>query len=247
MAPGLAAPAPTRLVAGQAELILQALTYPFETVLDIGTGSGAAARAFHAAGKAVTATGFDAALYSNDPMPPGVVFHADVDVCDLARFADASFDAVWCAHVLEHTLNPGGALAEIRRVLKPGGYLFLTVPPFKHGVVGGHLTPGWNVGILMQVLLHAGFDVRRGAFIRHLNNIGAFVQAGEPPPVALYRRNGDLERARDWLPPGIEVRQGFDGDLDQVNWTWRVPANLRRTGWKHGLKRALARRLSRLL
>lgn len=43
-------------------------------------------------------------------------------------FPDASYDAVLCNQVLEHVFNPEEFLAEIRRVLKPGGRLLLTVP-----------------------------------------------------------------------------------------------------------------------
>jgi len=40
-------------------------------------------------------------------------------------FADGEFDAVWTIWVLEHIPNPEQALREIRRVLKPGGLLYL--------------------------------------------------------------------------------------------------------------------------
>jgi SAM-dependent methyltransferase len=43
-------------------------------------------------------------------------------------FADDSFDSVLCNQVLEHVFNPNEFLAEISRVLKPGGKLLLTVP-----------------------------------------------------------------------------------------------------------------------
>jgi SAM-dependent methyltransferase len=42
--------------------------------------------------------------------------------------ADAQYDAVFCTQVLEHVPNPREVLAEICRVLKPGGHLYMTVP-----------------------------------------------------------------------------------------------------------------------
>lgn len=39
-----------------------------------------------------------------------------------------SLDAVVCTQVLEHVAEPGAALAEFRRVLRPDGWLFLTTP-----------------------------------------------------------------------------------------------------------------------
>jgi SAM-dependent methyltransferase len=42
--------------------------------------------------------------------------------------ADASFDAVLCTQVLEHVDDPAAVLAELHRVLRPGGGLWLTVP-----------------------------------------------------------------------------------------------------------------------
>lgn len=40
-------------------------------------------------------------------------------------FSDGSFDALWSVWVLEHIPNPELALNEMRRVVKPGGYMFL--------------------------------------------------------------------------------------------------------------------------
>ncbi len=42
--------------------------------------------------------------------------------------ADGSFDAVICSQVLEHVFTPQEFLAEIHRVLRPGGSLLLTTP-----------------------------------------------------------------------------------------------------------------------
>lgn len=42
--------------------------------------------------------------------------------------ADASFDAVLCSQVFEHVFTPVQFMAELNRVLRPGGLLVLTVP-----------------------------------------------------------------------------------------------------------------------
>jgi SAM-dependent methyltransferase len=43
-------------------------------------------------------------------------------------FGDASFDTILCTEVLEHAAAPEALIAEIERVLKPGGTLLATVP-----------------------------------------------------------------------------------------------------------------------
>jgi predicted SAM-dependent methyltransferase len=43
-------------------------------------------------------------------------------------FQDASFDAIICNHVLEHVTKDVEAIAELYRVLKPGGWAILQVP-----------------------------------------------------------------------------------------------------------------------
>ena len=50
------------------------------------------------------------------------------DVQDMKQIADSSFDTVLCTQVLEHVPNPWVALAEMHRVLRPGGSLILSVP-----------------------------------------------------------------------------------------------------------------------
>jgi SAM-dependent methyltransferase len=54
---------------------------------------------------------------------------ADVvaDITNL-QFKDNQFDWIICNHVMEHIENEGRALLEIKRCLKPGGSLIITVP-----------------------------------------------------------------------------------------------------------------------
>jgi SAM-dependent methyltransferase len=61
-------------------------------------------------------------------LPSEVAFRAmDLDVEPLP-FADGSFQLVVCAHVLEHLRRPGAVLDELRRVLSPGGRLYVELP-----------------------------------------------------------------------------------------------------------------------
>ena len=57
----------------------------------------------------------------------GPFLHKPFIACDATRlpFADRTFDALWSITVLEHIPDPEAALDEMRRVLKPGGLLFL--------------------------------------------------------------------------------------------------------------------------
>ncbi len=78
------------------------------------------------------------------------LFISAADACNLP-FADQSFDKVICSEVLEHIPNYKGVLAEINRILKPGGIFAVSVPRFVpewicwklsdayHAVEGGHI------------------------------------------------------------------------------------------------------------
>lgn len=51
------------------------------------------------------------------------------DICKHnAGIPDERFDLIVCTEVLEHTLQPFHAAAELRRLLRPGGHLFITTP-----------------------------------------------------------------------------------------------------------------------
>ncbi len=61
---------------------------------------------------------------------------ARVDIIDdgetLASFPDGKLNFVIANHFLEHCQNPIGALANMLRVLRPDGVLFLAVPDMRH-------------------------------------------------------------------------------------------------------------------
>ena len=86
---------------------------------------------------------------------------------DLGRFADARFDKVYGTHVVYFWVEPARDLAEIRRVLRPGGALVLGFFPSEDGTAGATRFP---VERAVRLLGQAGFtDVRaeRRAAGRH--------------------------------------------------------------------------------
>jgi SAM-dependent methyltransferase len=63
---------------------------------------------------------------SADLDPSNAMVQADIT---RLPFGEGSFDFVLCIHVLEHVPDDRGAIAELHRVLRPGGRAVLQVPP----------------------------------------------------------------------------------------------------------------------
>jgi SAM-dependent methyltransferase len=61
----------------------------------------------------------------------------EATACDASAgipYGDATFDVVVCGEVLEHVVDTDNLLAEIHRVLAPGGRLILTTPNLAYAV-----------------------------------------------------------------------------------------------------------------
>jgi SAM-dependent methyltransferase len=202
------------------DLVSQALEYEYRSILDIGAGNGFASKVFAENGKDVTATGLSIDTYGRSNFVTTVSLHENVFIEDMHIFSDSQFDAVWCSHVLEHTQNPGRALNEIHRVLKDGGYLFIVVPEYTDLIVGGHVSTGWNIGVLMYNLVLSGFNVRSGRFINHCWNVTGFVQKTQPLIADLRHDDGDIELLSHLFPEALNVKQGFNGKINSCNWVW---------------------------
>ena len=50
------------------------------------------------------------------------------DICAPSRLRAGRYDGIVCLSVLEHVYDPFAAIAEIHRLLRPGGYLLLHLP-----------------------------------------------------------------------------------------------------------------------
>jgi SAM-dependent methyltransferase len=135
---------------------------PGERVLDMGCGAGRHAFEMYRRGADVVAFDQDAdelsgvrdlfaAMKDTGEVPEGA--EADVKEGDALSlpFADGEFDRIVAAEVLEHIPADIHAIAELARVLRPGGTIALTVPRWLpeiicwrlsddyHNVPGGHI------------------------------------------------------------------------------------------------------------
>ena len=135
---------------------------PGDRVLDMGCGGGRHAFALYRRGADVTALDRSAgdlvdveavfgAMREAGEAPAGARARTVRGDAYALPFDDDSFDAVIAAEVLEHLPEDERAMAELHRVLRPGGSLAVTVPrwgPEKvcwalseayHSVEGGHV------------------------------------------------------------------------------------------------------------
>jgi SAM-dependent methyltransferase len=60
--------------------------------------------------------------------PHGITAADAICYAEALPFASSSFDTILCTEVLEHTQQPFHVIQEFFRLLKPGGYLLLSVP-----------------------------------------------------------------------------------------------------------------------
>ena len=106
------------------------------------------------------------------------------------------WDAVCLFDVLEHVDDEAGALAACRRLLAPGGRLFVTVPAYawlwsRHDELLGHRRRYTAKG-LRQVTEHAGFAVERLTYFNTL--LAPPIMAVRLARAALRRPGHDLDR-----------------------------------------------------
>ena len=136
----------------RARVILEELLtkYNFKTVLDVGSGNPHKKHSsiFEKCGKEVHTCDMTPEY---NPTYEGNFLEIE------SKIPNNYYDCIWCSHTLEHQINPGVFLNVLKKKLKEGGILALTVPPMKHYIVPGHVNH-WTPGMLLYNLVTVGFD-----------------------------------------------------------------------------------------
>lgn len=188
---------------------------PGERLLDIGCGAGR--HSVEAVRRGADVVALDLSLDDLRRARTGVEEFGDVDVPqpgaflaargDARRipFDDASFDRVIASEVLEHIPDDDAAIAELVRVLRPGGVMAVTVPrwlpervcwalsPDYHTVPGGHVRI-YRGHVLRAKLRRAGLRPQAQHHAHALHSPYWWLrclygpQRDDPLPVRLYHR-----------------------------------------------------------
>ena len=105
-------------------------------VLDLGCGSGRVARSLARDGLSLTGADISSRMLDAAAREPGgdqvTWVLQDADRPFPLPLDGAQFDAVISSSVLEYLTDPKSALAEMARLLKPGGWTLFTVPDPRH-------------------------------------------------------------------------------------------------------------------
>lgn len=190
---------------GRRRIIAEAvrgLGMPAETrILDAGCGSGRNMVELAAFGAVTGLELADASVARARSRSVGAVEQGSLDAIP---FPDASFDLAVSFDVIEHLDDDRLALRELRRVVRPGGALLVTVPAYQwlwseHDVINHHRRR-YNTATLTQASIEAGWTVQRTTYFNAFLLPIAIAYRG----LSRLRRisddpTSDLSRTPGWL------------------------------------------------
>jgi demethylmenaquinone methyltransferase/2-methoxy-6-polyprenyl-1,4-benzoquinol methylase len=128
-------------------------------VLDVATGTGLVAAELLRHGFRVTGVDRSPEMLAVARRRFGVRVPLVESRAEALPFADASFDHLTFTYLLRYVDDPGATLAELARVVRPGG----GVASLEFGVPGGLARPAWELYVraglpLAGVVLRSGWD-----------------------------------------------------------------------------------------
>ena len=134
--------------------------------LDIGCGTGVNLKFLSQYGRVIGLDSEELAVKLCQEGGQGRALRGDVREIP---FRDRSFDVVVAMDVMEHVDDDAGMLQEVRRVLKPGGLLYLTVPAFMflwslQDDVSLHRRR-YTLRLVKNVVEKGGFRIRRISYM----------------------------------------------------------------------------------
>jgi SAM-dependent methyltransferase len=192
---------------------------PGDRVLDVGCGRGVVVEPL--ADRGFELHGVEISSEAARGVDPRAEIRIAPHLAD-ARYPDGYFQEVILWHVLEHLDDPAGTLAEVHRILRPGGRLVVAVPNFSSaqarwsGAAWFHLDlprhlyhfplPG-----LRRLLVDTGFLIESEHHFSLRQNPFGWIQSGLNR-VALLPRNGLytlLHRRPPEEPPPFDTRTRF--------------------------------------
>ena len=186
---------------------------PSARILDWGCGRGQ--MSFLMARRGFAVTSYDVGQSPAEkvsPLFPEIAIRIGSDPITLP-YPDAEFDAVLSIGVLEHVPFPAASLAEIYRVLAPGGKLFIYNLPQRYswpellrerlGLPGAHARR-FTLGDVQTLLRGAGFTLlrarRTNMLPKHLTSM----------PEALRAAYGRLAPVNLWLDAHLAAVPGVN-------------------------------------
>jgi demethylmenaquinone methyltransferase/2-methoxy-6-polyprenyl-1,4-benzoquinol methylase len=166
-------------------------------VLDVATGTGLVAAEL--ARRGFTVTGVDQS--TEMLVRARTRFGDEVELVEASAealpFTDGSFDHLTVTYLLRYVADPGATLAELARVVRPGG----VIASLEFGVPGGVARPAW------ELYVRAGLPLAGRAIGNGWGEVGAFLGTS----IRAYWERYPLERQLElWSAAGVggvEVRR----------------------------------------
>jgi SAM-dependent methyltransferase len=191
-------------------------------VLDAPAGTGVLARLLRDLGWEVHCADIDPGNFHLDGVP-----FVEADLNRGLPHADEEFDAVVCANGLHRLYNPGGAVREFHRVLRPGGRLYVNFNNYAsidrrlrfllYGSIDNQINSAACVQTIAEPQAHVRITLHVPQVVNQLEGAGFEVLSIRPAAVKPKHRMlapvAWLVRLLSWLIPPASRRR------NRIRWT----------------------------